>query len=72
MSTTYRAAYLAATQASTSGGWVLTLPEHADLSDADLMAEARKGLAEYNDNCNADNGVEPATEADIIIGDWTE
>ncbi len=71
MNTTYRAAYLAAPQDSTSGGWVLTLPEHADLSDADLMAEARKGMAEYNDNCRADNGAEPANEADIIIGEWT-
>lgn len=70
--TTYRAAYLASDPASNGAGWVLTLPEHAALSDADLMAEALKGLAEHNDNCNTDNGVEPKTEADIRIGDWTE
>jgi hypothetical protein len=72
MSTTYRAAYLAADFGSNSGGWVLTLPEHASLSDADLLAEAVNGLAEYNENCNADNGVAPKTARDILIGDWTE
>ena len=72
MSTTYRAAYLAASFGNNGAGWVLTLPEHASLSDADLMAEARIGLAEHNDNCTADNGVSPATEADIIIGQWRD
>lgn len=70
MSITYRAAYIAAPQAGTSGGWVLTLPDHADLSDADLMAEARAGLAEYNE-ARAAIGAAPKTEADIIVGDWT-
>jgi hypothetical protein len=70
MTITYRAAYIAAPQDSTSGGWVLTLPKHASLSDADLMAEALKGLAEYNESARAVDAAE-ASESDIIIGDWT-
>lgn len=68
---TYRAAYLAAPQASTSGGFVLTLPEHASLNDADLIAAALPCLAQYNADAEA-IGEEGATESDIIIGDWRE
>ena len=66
---TYRAAYLAAPHSSTSGGFVLTLPEHADLSDADLIAAALPCLAEYNADAQA-IGEDGATESEIIIGDW--
>lgn len=69
--TTYRAAYLAAPQSSTSGGFVLTLPEHAEMSDSDLISAALPCLAEYNAASEA-IGEEGATEADIIIGDWRE
>lgn len=68
---TYRAAYIAAPQSSTSGGYVLTLPEHAELSDADLIAAAIPALAEYNTNAAA-IGEEGAVESEIIIGDWRE
>lgn len=71
MSITYRAAYLAAPQDSTSGGFVLTLPEHADLSDEDLMAEAIKCLDEYNEAQTACDAP-LADESDILIGEWTE
>lgn len=69
--TTYRAAYLAATQDSCSGGWVLTLPEHAGLSDDELLTVAIKGLAEYNEAQRAVDADE-ADESEILIGDWTE
>lgn len=67
MSTTYRAAYYAAPQ---STGVLLTQPEHASLSDTDLIAEAmaeaeRAGL--LGAECPAD-----AFRACIVIGDWTE
>lgn len=68
---TYRAAYLAAPQSSTSGGFVLTLPEHAELSDADLIFAALPCIAEYNAAAEA-IGDESASESDIIIGDWRE
>ena len=69
--TTYRAAYLASPATSNGAGFVLTLPEHAGLSAAELIAEARPSLAEYNDNAAA-IGEAVATESDITIGDWTE
>jgi len=68
---TFRAAYIVAPQDSTSGGYCLTTPEHADLSDADLIAAALPALAEYNAGAEA-IGEEGATEADILIGDWKE
>ena len=69
--TTYRAAYLVATDDNTSGGVRLTGPEHASLSDADLIAAAMPGLAEYNSDSEA-IGEEGADASEIIIGDWCE
>lgn len=69
--TTYRAAYLAARKNRTSGGFVLTGPAQASLSDTELRRAALLCLAEYN----ADSykiGEEGATEADIIIGEWRD
>ena len=71
MSTTYRAAYIPAKFGSNSGGLVLTLPEHAGLSDEAMIEAARPALAEMNDSLRA-IGEEPHSEADISIGDWTE
>lgn len=71
MSHTYRAAYIEAPQSSTSGGFVLTLPEHAGLSDADLIKAALPALKDYNADAEA-IGEAGATEADILIGDWRD
>jgi hypothetical protein len=60
--TTFRAAYVAAEAGSIGAGILLTGPEHADLSDADLLAEARAEWERIGD------GSEPA----IVIGEWTE
>lgn len=65
----YRAAFLAASQSTTSGGFVLTGPEHSSLSDSDLIAAALPALAEYNAASYA-IGEDGATEAEILIGDW--
>lgn len=56
----YRAAYIPGAPDSTSGGIVLTLPEHADLPDDELLAEARR--------CMAEIGI----DGDPVIGEWTE
>lgn len=69
--TTYRAAYLVAPQDSTSGGYCLTGPEHAELSDADLIAAAMPALAEYNANAEA-IGEEGTDASEIVLGDWRE
>lgn len=69
--TTYRAAYLPAPQSSTSGGFVLTLPEDSSLSDAGLIAAALPALADYNDAADA-VGEGRASESDIIIGEWRD
>lgn len=69
--TTFRAAYLVAPQSSTSGGWCLTTPEHAELSDADLIAAALSALAEYNAAAKS-IGEEGVDESEIVIGDWRE
>jgi hypothetical protein len=60
--TTFRAAYIPAEPGSIGVGILLTGPEHADLSDADLMAAAS---AEWD---KAGDG----TDVEIVIGDWTE
>jgi len=59
MTTTYRAAYWTDGQAEI----VLTLPEHAHLSDDDLLAEA---LAE------AERQGMDLSYGQIVIGIWTE
>ena len=69
--TTYRAAYLPAPQSSTSGGFVLTLPEHSSLSDSDLIEAALPVLAEFNAASDA-IGEGRASESDIIIGEWRD
>ena len=69
--TTYRAAYLPAPQSSTSGGYILTLPEHSSLSDAELIGAALPALAEYNAAADA-VGEARASESDIIIGEWRD
>lgn len=66
---TFRAAYIVASQDSTSGGYCLTTPDHADLSDADLIAAALPALAEYNENAAA-IGENAADESEIVIGEW--
>jgi len=71
MSTTYRAAYIAAPQSSTSGGFVLTTPEQSHLSDADLIAAALPALAEYNSSAEA-IGEDGCSEDEIVIGDWLD
>ncbi len=71
MSTTYRAAYLAAPQSSTSGGFALTTPEQSHLSDADLIAAALPALAEYNSSAEA-IGEDGCSEDEIVIGDWRD
>jgi hypothetical protein len=68
---TYRAAYIPASQSSTSGGFVLTLPEHASLSDSDLLAAALPCFAEYNADAAA-IGEDGAAESEIVIGDWKD
>lgn len=70
MTTTFRAAYIPAT-GSTSGGFLLTDESMSGLSDADLIAAARTVLDEYNADARAIGAAE-ATEADIVVGDWTE
>ena len=69
MAISYRAAFLAAPQSSTSCGFVLTGPEDSSLSDSELIAAALPALAEYNEASYA-IGEDGATEADIIIGEW--
>ena len=69
--TTFRAAYIVAPQNSTSGGYLLTTQEQADLSDADLIAAALPELAEYNANSRA-IGAKEAEESEIVIGEWLE
>lgn len=70
MTTTFRAAYIPAA-GSTSGGFLLTDESMSGLSDADLIAAARPVLDEYNADARAIGAAE-ATEADIVVGDWTE
>lgn len=60
MSTTYRAAYIAADADSTGGGIVLTTAEEANLPDQELMALAEKLAAEIG------------ADGEIVIGNWTE
>lgn len=69
--TTYRAAYIPDDGSSTGGGIVLTGPEHAHLSDEELMEAAAPALAENNAELEAIGGV-PNDESDIEIGDWTD
>lgn len=61
--TTYRAAILFSSDRQ--GSTVLTLPEHAHLSDAELHAEAQREI----DRANIRDQIEDGT---IEIGDWTE
>lgn len=68
---TYRAAYLPAQPGSTGGGTVLTLPEHADLDDAALLAAAAAILPEVNDDLAA-IGQPAVTIVDVVIGTWKE
>jgi len=68
-SKTYRAAYV--------GEAVLTGPEHADLPDAELIAEAvaeAKHAGIYGDAAGKDADGNPLgiTEDDIQIGEWRE
>lgn len=63
--TTYRAAYTR--QTADYGEILLTLPEHANLSDAELIAEA----LHYARSADAEAQIE-LTEDDIEVGDWTE
>jgi hypothetical protein len=65
---TYRAAYIY-TPGDNTAGTVLTLPEHAGLSDADLMKEA---MAEVRSARLLDEDGQLLTDADICIGDWTD
>lgn len=61
--TSYRAAYL------TGGvGTLLTGPEHATLSDEDLLADARKELEKMGIPFEYES-IEEAME-DVEIGDW--
>lgn len=63
MSKTYRAAILCT--ADRQGSIVLTLPEHAALSDEELLAEAQREIDRANIR-------EQMAEDDVIkIGDWT-
>jgi hypothetical protein len=59
---TFRAAYVPADQDSTGAGILLTGPEHAHLSEADLIAVA---CSEWH--CIADGPIPT-----ILIADWTE
>ena len=63
MSKTYRAAILYT--ADRQGSTVLTLPEHAALDDAALLAEAEREIDRA--------GIRPARECQRVeIGDWAE
>ncbi len=69
-STTYRAAYLAR-----GAGVVLTRPEHAGLSDAELRAAAlaeamRAGL--IGDDAEANQLTAEQFADALVVGDWTE
>jgi hypothetical protein len=75
MSTTYRAAYYLNATSANASGLVLTLPEHASMTDDALKAEAadearRAGLI----GTDRDAGQVSETEfSDCLhIGDWTE
>jgi hypothetical protein len=65
---TYRAAYIY-TPGDNTSGLRLTLPEHAHLSDEDLM---EKALATVKKDALMDEDGQPITEASICIGDWTD
>jgi len=60
---TYRAAYLKG-----GSGTVLTGPEHATLTDEQLLAEARRELEKVGVG-DAFDTVDAAMEA-VAIGDW--
>lgn len=63
MTKTYRAAILFSSDRQ--GSTVLTGPEHAALSDADLLAEAQREIDRANIR-------EQMSGSPIEIGDWTE
>lgn len=58
--TAFRAAYIASSPDSTSGGILLTDEADKNLSDDELMAKAVAANAEFG------------AVGEIVIGDWTE
>jgi len=66
---TYRAAMYTEPR---SVGVVLTAPEHAALSDADLIAEAMAEAGRAGLFGGEDKLTEAEFRARVIVGEWTE
>lgn len=66
---TYRAAMYIEPQ---SVGLVLTGPEHATMSDADLIAEAMAEASRAGLYGGEDKLTEDEFRARVIVGEWTE
>jgi len=71
MSKTYRAAILFS--ADRQGSTALTAPEHAGLSDADLLAEAQREIERADiRRCPHDDEHGDLCGGTVEIGEWTE